>query len=148
MYTKALIYSQSVLVYWCTVMNGKSILEVASPVTQTAEAVKQLIAFVNHGQEPAELPDFFRLSETVVLVQSAQKDAYYVTTAKGCSCPSATYRPGRTCKHQRKYLGMKDAPRAPAELLKRGRLSKPPEDLVPGKWAGGHNGPVHVEEVA
>lgn len=31
-------------------MNGKIIL--ASPVTQTAAAVKQLIAYHNHGQEP------------------------------------------------------------------------------------------------
>jgi hypothetical protein len=109
------------------------LLEVASgPVTQTAEAVKQLITFVNHGEAPKELPDFFRLSETVVLIQSSHKDAYYVTTAKSCSCPSATYRPGRTCKHQRKFLGMKDAPQVPAC-----------QSLRPAsKWFGGHNGPV------
>ncbi|MDD1762264.1 MAG: hypothetical protein LUQ59_08520 [Methanothrix sp.] len=41
-------------------MNSKTVL--ASPVTQGREAVKQLIAYLNHGQEPAEMPDFYRLT--------------------------------------------------------------------------------------
>jgi hypothetical protein len=110
--------------------------------------VRQLIAFINGGEAPKELPDFFRLSETAVLVRRSQGDAYYVTTPAGCSCPSSIYRPGKTCKYQRKYLGLKDAPQAPAELLKRGKLARPEDDLVPGKWAGEHNGPVPEEVVA
>ena len=82
-------------------MNGKTIL--SSPVTQTAAAVKQLIAYHNHGQEPEEMPDFYRLIGDMVLVLSNKKDAYYVTTPKTCSCPAATYHPG-PCKHSRKYF--------------------------------------------
>src|SRR5512138_626613 len=85
-------------------MSGKTILEVASPVTQTAEAVKTLITYHNHGHEPAEMPAFYRLTAEMVLVQSNKKDVYYVVTPKTCSCPSATYRPGSPCKHQRKYF--------------------------------------------
>ena len=104
----------------------------ASPVTQSREAVKQLIAYHNHGQEPAEMPDFYRLSGEMVLVRNNKKDAYYVTTPKSCSCPSATYRPGSPCKHQRKYFPK------PKTLSPEGMDSIRPA----GKWPGGHNGPV------
>jgi hypothetical protein len=83
-------------------MNRKIV--VAFPVTQTREAVTQLIAYFNHGQQPEEMPSFYRLSSDMVLVQSNKGDAYYVTTAKSCSCPSATYNPGKPCKHSRKYF--------------------------------------------
>jgi hypothetical protein len=66
--------------------------------------VKQLIKFCNHGQEPAKMPPFFWLSNEKVLVQSNKGDSYYVTMAKDCSCPAATYHPGQGCKHQRKYF--------------------------------------------
>ncbi len=85
-------------------VNGKTIPEVASPVTQTVEAVKTLITYHNHGHEPAEMPAFYRLTAEMVLVQSNKKDVYYVVTPKSCSCPSATYRPNQTCKHQRKFF--------------------------------------------
>jgi hypothetical protein len=65
-------------------MLNKTIL--SSPVTQTAAAVKQLITFQNHGQEPAEMPAFYRLSSDLVLVRNNKGDAYYVTTPKSCSC--------------------------------------------------------------
>lgn len=76
---------------------------VADPVTQTAEAVKALITYDNHGQPPVEMPDFYRMSAEMVLVRNNKKDAYYVTTPRSCSCPAATYRTG-PCKHQRKYF--------------------------------------------
>lgn len=79
-------------------------MEVVSPVTQTAEAVKQLIAYYNHGQQPAEMPPFFRLSAEMVLVRNNKGDAYYVTTPRDCSCPAKCYNPGKPCKHQRKYF--------------------------------------------
>lgn len=85
-------------------MLNKTILDVASPVTQTAEAVKQLIAFYNHGQQPEEMPPFFRLSAEMVLVRNNKGDAYYVTTPRDCSCPARCYNPGKPCKHQRKYF--------------------------------------------
>jgi len=85
-------------------VSGKTILSVASPATQTVEAVKSLIAYHNHGHEPQEMPAFYRLTAEMVLVQSNKGDAYYVVTPKACSCPSAMYRPGKPCKHQRAYF--------------------------------------------
>jgi len=120
-------------------MSGKTILSVASPVTQTAEAVKQLIAYQHHGQKPSEMPPFYRLSGEMVLVQSNKKDAYYVTTPKACSCPAATYRPGGQCKHQRKYFPQKTEPVRTLNLA---------DEIRPaGKWAGGMNGPVGPAEL-
>lgn len=133
-------------------MLNKILLEPSCPVTQTAEAVKTLITFHNHGHEPAEMPAFYRLTAEMVLAQSNKGDVYYVVTPKSCSCPSATYRPNQTCKHQRKYFPQPKPAQAreaevDAELAKeRGakRLAKPPVDSIrpTGKWAGGHNGPV------
>ena len=118
-------------------------LVISSPVTQSREAAKQLIAYHNHGQELAEMPDFYRLTGEMVLVQSNKKAAYYVTTPQTCSCPSATYRPG-PCKHSRKYFPesmRKVAMEEPTEGAK--RLARPPESIKPaGKWPGGRNGPV------
>jgi hypothetical protein len=105
---------------------------IASPVTQTAESVRTLIKYFNHGQEPAEMPDFWRITADMVLVQNNIRDAYYVTTPKSCSCPSANYRPGKLCKHQRKYFPQ---PKTPSPEI--------PDSLRPtGKWDGGFNGPV------
>jgi hypothetical protein len=78
--------------------------EMESPKTQSPEAVKALITYFNHGNEPADLPAFFRLSGDMVLVKSNKGDAYYVTTPKDCSCPARTYNPGKQCKHSRKYF--------------------------------------------
>jgi hypothetical protein len=116
-------------------MNGKTIL--SSPVTQTAAAVKQLIIFQNHGQVPAEMPAFCRLSADLVLVRNNKGDAYYVTTPKSCSCPAATYNPGHPCKHARKYF-----PQPKREV------SAPAVDSIrpEGKWHG-HNGPWIEDEV-
>jgi hypothetical protein len=111
-------------------MNGNTLL--ASPVTQSREAVKQLIKYFNHGQEPPEKPDFWRITANMVLVQSNKKDAYYVTRPKARSCLSATYRPGQLCKHQRKYIPQPKTP-SPEGL----------DSIRPtGKWPGGRNGPV------
>jgi hypothetical protein len=85
-------------------MLNKTLLEPSCPVTQTAAAVKSLITYHSHGHEPAEMPAFYRLTAEMVLAQSNKGDVYYVVTPKTCSCPSATYRPGSPCKHQRKYF--------------------------------------------
>jgi hypothetical protein len=111
-------------------MSNKILL--ASPVTQTAESIKQLIKYFHHGQEPAEMPDFWRITASMVLVRNNKGDAYYVTTPKSCSCPSANYRPGKPCKHQRTYFPQPKTP-APESM----------ESIRPeGKWPGGFNGPV------
>lgn len=132
-------------------MSGRKILSVTSPVTQSREAVKQLIAYQTHGQEPAEMPPFYRLGAEMVLVQSNKKDVYYVTMPKACSCPAATYHPGQPCKHSRKYFPQptKEAAEEPTEGPL--RLAKPPKDSIrpTGKWAGGFNGPVdEIKEAA
>lgn len=108
---------------------------VSFPVTQTREAVQQLIAYFNHWQQPEEMPTFYRLSGDMALVQSNKGDVYYVTSPKSCSCPAATYNPGRQCKHSRKYFNQPTQPTAPEN----GNL----RDSLPG-WAGGHHGPVEA----
>ncbi len=115
-------------------MSGKILLEPSCPVTQTAEAVKSLITYHNHGHEPAEMPAFYRLTAEMVLAQSNKKDVYYVVTPKSCSCPAKTYNPGKPCKHQRKYLNLKPT-------------QEPVDSIRPtGKWHG-RNGPVAPEEL-
>ncbi len=112
-------------------MSGKIIYEMESPKTQSTEAVKALITYFNHGKEPAELPDFFRLTGEVVLVKSNRGDCYYVTTPKDCSCPARIYNPGKPCKHSRRYF--------PQLKIAQARE----EGIMPiGKWANGANGPV------
>ena len=133
---------------------------ISSPVTQSREAVEQLITYHNHGVEPQEMPDFYRLTGEMVLVLNNKKDAYYVTTPKSCSCPAATYHPGQPCKHSRKYFPQPK--KSGVELEAEGeaiiaandntikRLARPLEDLrasLPG-WRGPDgqraNGPVEA----
>ncbi|MHB8119804.1 MAG: SWIM zinc finger family protein [Methanothrix sp.] len=109
-------------------MLNKTLAE--SPVTQGREAVKQLIAYHNHGVEPQEMPNFYRLTGGMVLVLNNKKDAYYVTTPKTCSCPAAIYNPG-PCKHARKYFPQPKkevATEEPTEGAK--RLARPPEESI------------------
>ena len=111
-------------------MSGRILLELSSPVTQSCEAVKQLIAYHHHGQVPKEMPDFYRLSGEMVLVLSNKKDAYYVVTPKTCSCPAATYHPGQPCKHRSKFFGPSNPNRQSlAETLEQAdkNLSKMPK---------------------
>jgi hypothetical protein len=116
----------------------KTIVQIESPVTQTREAVKQLIAYFNHGQQPEEMPAFYRLSGDMALVQSAKKDVYYVATPKSCSCPAATYNPGKPCKHSRKYFPQ---PKIAEEPITDLRASLPGWMGPDGKRA---NGPVEA----
>jgi predicted nucleic acid-binding Zn finger protein len=86
--------------------------------TQSIEAVKQLIAYDHNGQEPKEMPPFYRMCGELILVLSNKKDGYYVVTPKACSCPSFIYR-GGPCKHQRKYFAeSRPRSRSMAETLK------------------------------
>jgi len=96
---------------------------------------KALDAYFNHGQQPEEMPSFYRLSGELVLAQSKKGDAYYVTTPHSCSCPAATYNPGKPCKHSMKYFPQqkREAPKEQVDL----RAS------LPG-WPGGMNGPVEA----
>jgi len=89
---------------------SKSILNMENPKTQSVDAVKSLLAFV--GRESNPLPSDVSLDNgRVVLVLSNKRDVYYTCTARGCSCPSAAYRPGQRCKHMRKFFPVEATPR-------------------------------------
>jgi len=83
---------------------NKTIFEGGSlPKTQSVEAVTAMLRALNRPVEP--LPAMVELAgDRAVLIRSKKGDCYYVTTPNGCSCPSATYRPGQACKHQTKHF--------------------------------------------
>lgn len=90
-------------------MSGKLIYEGTSPKTQSIEAVKALLTWKGRASDP--LPSVVKFANEgkerrLMLVLSNDKKSYYVTTARACSCPSATYHQG-PCTHQRKYFGAK-----------------------------------------
>jgi hypothetical protein len=115
-------------------MSGNLLEGRCGPITQSVEAIKNLLAFVGRASDP--LPSDVTLDNgRLVMVLSNKKDAYYTVTAKACSCPSATYR-GGPCKHQRKYFPQEQA-------AKPGAGATEPGSIRPaGKWPGGLNGPV------
>ncbi len=115
-------------------MTTREIL-LGAAVTQPTEAVVSLLKYLRKPIDP--LPQTVDLPG-LVLVLSNKKDVYYITSDSSCSCPSAAYRPGQRCKHQRKYFPQADKPvtLAPAEILP-----------LAGKWAGGFNGPVDPESI-
>jgi len=88
------------------------------PKTQSAQAIKALITYHNHNQEPQEMPDFYRLTGEMVLVRNNKGDAYYVVSPCGCSCPAATYHPGQLCKHSRKFFPQSMREAAPNGSIK------------------------------
>ena len=133
--------------------------EVESPKTQSTDAVKALLAYKKVASDP--LPQEVSLDGgRLVLVLSNKKDAFYTVTARACSCPAATYNPGKSCKHSRKYFPQPK--KSGVELEAEGeaiiaandntikRLARPLEDLrasLPG-WRGPDgqraNGPVEA----
>jgi hypothetical protein len=138
-------------------MSERTLLDSGSPITQSIDAVKSLLAYVGRTSDP--LPTSFEMpGERCVLVLSNKKDVYYTVTLKACSCPSATYWPGQPCKHQRKYF---PAPRKDLEDLEaesdvmlatmKGpkKLVQPPVDSIRPecKWPGGFNGPVDLDTI-
>jgi len=109
---------------------SKVILNIESPVTQSLDAIKSLLAYVGRSADP--LPADVSLDNgRLVLVLSNKKDVYYTTTARACSCPSSTYRGGR-CKHTRHYFPQEQVVAA----------TEPSSIRPEGKWPGGLNGPV------
>jgi hypothetical protein len=148
-------------------MMNKNLYEGKSPLTQSAEAVKQLIEFAT-GKPCNELPAAFALADGAQLTKSSKGDVFYMTTPKACSCPGFTYL--GSCKHvtalksgsnsvdgsrsqaqayqarqrelraKAKAGGSLPEPTGPAR-----RLVIPPKDSIKpaGKWPGGFNGPVN-----
>ena len=108
-----------------------------APVTQSTAAIVELLNFLGKTSNP--LPEAVELS-SMALVLSNKKDVYYVTAANSCSCPSASYRPGQKCKHQRRYFPEIDAAKEAA--------GGDTDSIRPsGKWPGGLNGPVNLETI-
>jgi len=136
-------------------MSGKLIYENTTPKTQSVDAVKALLSFKKVASNP--LPQEVSLDGgRLVLVLSNKKDAFYAVTSRACSCPAATYNPGKPCKHSRKYFPQPKKSReeleAEGEAILEAhhntakRLARPPEDIrasLPG-WPGGMNGPVEA----
>ncbi len=115
-------------------MTTREIL-LGAAVTQKTEAVVSLLKYLGKSIDP--LPQTVDLPG-MVLVLSNNSDVYYTTTENSCSCPSAAYRPGQRCKHQRKHFPKADKPVPMASV----------KSLYPaGKWAGGFNGPVDPESI-
>ena len=99
-------------------MPERKILNIEKPTTQTVKAVCGLLAWKSRSSNP--LPSFVELGsgeEKVVLVLSNKKDAYYVVTARDCSCPAAIYRHNGPCKHQRKYFPEIKAATKPTDII-------------------------------
>ena len=104
-------------------------------LSQNVETVVELSKFL--GKPSNLLPEAVELSG-MVLVLSNRRDVYHVTTANSCSCPSAFYRPGQRCKHQRKYFPQSKKSQADIEKGSDEELAR----LHKAKWASGRNGPV------
>jgi hypothetical protein len=117
----------------------------ASLATQSRETVQSLITYHNHGIPPAEMPPFYRLTADMVIVASSKGDVYYMTTPRSCTCPSATYRPGRLCKHSLRYFpesmrkAATDRQHSPASQVEEAGSIRPAAN-----WAGGLNGPFSL----
>ena len=108
-------------------MAGKTLVQIENPTTQRTDAVEALAAFLHKPIEGGVL-DLGSLK----LVKSNKGDAFYGVTATKCSCPSAAYRPGQSCKHQRAHFGAKvEQSTASEPLIQRGGFR--PFDKMPGE---------------
>jgi hypothetical protein len=83
-------------------MDGKIIVEVSSPTTQSIESGKALAKFLGFCEE---VPEKIPLANGSQLTLSSKKDCYYVTSRDGCSCPAGQYN--RICKHRREQQAAK-----------------------------------------
>jgi len=73
---------------------SKVLIDNVSPVTQSVQAVVELLTFLGM---PSELPEVLKLADGSQLTKSSKWDCYYYTSPKGCSCPGYFYR--HSCKH-------------------------------------------------
>ena len=119
-------------------MSTRVLVATTAPVTQTVEAVVELLRYIGRPSQP--LPETVQLPGILLLLRN-KKDAFYATTAQSCSCPSSMYRPGQACKHRRKYFPAQKPQQAARAATQSDSDSIRPE----AKWAGGFNGPVEVD---
>ncbi len=121
-------------------MAERTLLDSVSLVTQNIEAVVELLNCLGRPTNP--LPEIVDLGK-VKLVRSNKGDVFYCVTAKACSCPSATYRPGSLCKHQRKYFPGPQKSQEQFDAESDAEIAQ----LHRAKWAGGFNGPVDPDTI-
>ena len=131
-------------------MSGKNILSVASSLTQSAEAVKQLIEFIT-VKPCKEMPANFALANGAQLTKSSKGDVFYMTTPTACSCPGFAYR--GSCRHITALRSSKDVEASKSQAqayqarqreLEAKAGSLPETSIKPaGKWPGDYNGPVN-----
>ena len=53
------------------------------------------------------MPEFVEMGKgegRLVLVLANNRDAYYTTIARACSCPAHAFSHGSPCEHQRKHF--------------------------------------------
>ncbi len=118
-------------------MAAKILSQENSPATQTVEVVRALITY-QQKKAPAKMPEFYRLSGSIVLVKNNKGDAYYTTLPDDCSCPAKSFNTRKLCKHSRKYFPQKKKSQkelyaeGDAELAKAGPkiLARPPQDSI------------------
>jgi len=113
---------------------SKILYENTAPSTQSMEAVKSLLTWRGHPTDP--MPASVELGQgenRVVLVLNGKRDAYYTVTSRSCSCPSATYRPGKTCKHQRAYFPRAKPAQEPVDSIRPDMRGFRPFALLPGE---------------
>ena len=79
---------------------SKVLIDNVSPVTQSVQAVVELLTFLGM---PSELPAVIKLANDGQLTRSSKGDCYYYTSPKGCSCPGYFYR--HSCKHVKTLAG-------------------------------------------
>jgi hypothetical protein len=92
-------------------MSGRILFE-GGVKSQKTQAVEALSAFIGTPIQDGVLD-----LGAVKLVENSRKSGYYATTATDCSCSSHGYRPGKTCKHMRKFFDARDEPSAPIGLV-------------------------------
>lgn len=80
-------------------MSGNLLEGCFGPTTQDINSGKALAAYLGIEED---LPGIIHLVNGARLTLSSKKDAYYVTTAQGCSCKGGQY--GRRCKHRKALL--------------------------------------------
>jgi hypothetical protein len=147
------------------VMTQKISLDRLTPITQSVNSVVELLNYMEKPSNP--LPEIVELSE-MMLVLSGKRDSYYTVTADSCSCPSNFYR-GGPCKHQWRYFpknnssrqslaesidqaneNLKRMPKRYQAMVSAAReaAEDDPDSIKPtGKWPGGFNGPVDLDEI-
>jgi hypothetical protein len=133
--------------------------------TQNVKSVVQLLNYMGKTSNP--LPEFVELPG-MFLVLANKKDVYYSVNSECCSCPSHFYR-GGPCKHQRRYFPQRNtSSQSLAESIDQAnenlkRMPKRYQAMVSaarevaegdldsikptGKWPGGFNGPVDLDEI-